>query len=117
MLLIAYRLFVSIGIIVLIVLGIVALVRLLQLMKQVREAVTELDKELIPTLLKLQRTLDDVRGELDGVHSVMETVEEVGDKVAKTARIAQELISSPLIKVAGIGAGARKALDTLRGRE
>ncbi|RJQ54436.1 MAG: DUF948 domain-containing protein [Actinobacteria bacterium] len=117
MLLGAYRLLVSIGVIALIALGIIVLFRLLSLIMGAKKTLADLDRELIPTLLKLQKTLDDVREELDRVHTVMETLEEVGEKVAKTARLAQELVSSPLIKVAGIGAGARKALETLRGRE
>jgi len=102
---------------VLILLGVAVLIQLTRLISNVNRMLADLDKELIPTLVKLQGTLDEVGGELDRIKNVVETVEDVGDKVAKTARLAQEVISSPLIKAAGLGAGARRVFDTLRGRE
>lgn len=108
---------VSVGVPVLVVLGVAVLVQLTRLIANVNRMLADLDKELIPTLVKLQGTLDEVGEELGRIKGVVETVEEVGDKVTKTARLAQELISSPLIKAAGFGAGARNFFDTLRGRE
>ena len=108
---------VSVGIPALIVLGVAALVQLSRLIVNVNRMLADLDKELIPTLVKLQTTMDEVSEELDRVRGVAGMIEDVGDKVAKTARLAQEVISSPLIKAAGLGAGARKVYDTLRGRE
>lgn len=108
---------VSVGVPILIILGVAALIQLTRLIRDVSRMVGELDRELVPTLLKLQVTLDEVSGELDRIRGVVATVEDVGDKVSKTARLAQEVISSPLIKAAGFGAGARKVFDTLRGRE
>ncbi len=108
---------VSVGVVLLIALGLAVLVQVTRLISNVNRMLADLDRELIPTLVKLQATLDEVNTELDQIRGVVATVEEVGDKVSKTARLAQELISSPLIKAAGLGAGARKVLDTLRGRE
>lgn len=108
---------VSVGVLLLVVLGMAVLIQLTRLIANVNRMLAELDRELVPTLLKLQSTLDEVNTELDQIRGVVHAVEEVGDKVSKTARLAQELISSPLIKAAGFGAGARKVFDTLRGRE
>lgn len=108
---------ISVGVPVLIILGVAVLVQVTRLIANVNRTLADLDRELVPTLQKLQRTLDEVGGELDRVRGVVETVEEVGEKVSNTARLAQELISSPLIKAAGFGAGARRVIDTLRGRE
>lgn len=108
---------VSVGVLALVALGIAVLIQLQRLIANISRMLADLDREIIPTLRKVQVTLDEVHGELDRIHSVVRTVEEVGDKVSKTARLAQEVISSPLIKAAGLGAGARKVFDTIRGRE
>ena len=108
---------VSVGIPLIIVLGIAALIQVSRLIVNVNRMLADLDKELIPTLRKLQATLDEVGEELERTRGVVALIEDVGEKVSKTARLAQEVISSPLIKAAGFGAGARKVYDTLRGRE
>jgi len=46
------------------------------------------------------------------VDDIVESVQEVTDKISSTTRIAQEAISSPLIKIASYSFGARKALKS-----
>jgi len=74
-------------------------------------------QEITPILRKLEKTIDEVNQDLARVDDIIKTGEEVVDKVSATTKIAQEAISSPLIKLVSMGAGVKKAYESLRGRK
>ncbi len=75
-------------------------------------------QKTVPSMLeKLDKTLTSVNTEMERVDEIVKSFEEVGEKVTVTAEIIREIVSSPLIKLASFSAGARKALNTLLGKE
>ncbi len=74
-------------------------------------------QEVTPILRKVERTIDEINQDLARVDDIIKTGEQVVDKVNATTRIAQEAISSPLIKVVSVGAGVKRVIDSLRGRK
>lgn len=96
---------------------IMVLIQLTKTLSSINEFVKEINRDIPPLLTKLQTTIDEVNDELGRVDEIVQTVQEVSEKVSVTTSVAQEIISSPLIKVASISAGARKAIDTLMGKK
>lgn len=96
---------------------ILVLIQLTKTLNSINEFVKEINRDVPPLLTKLQTTIDEVNDELGRVDEIVQTVQEVSEKVSVTTKIAQEIVSSPLIKVASISAGAKKAIDTLMGRK
>jgi len=75
--------------------------------------IIDVQAEVTPLLSELRVTLDQVNSELDTVDEVVQSVQDIGDKVTATATVLQEIIASPLIKVASLSAGAKKAISVL----
>lgn len=71
-------------------------------------------EEVTPILRKVEQTIDEINQDLARVDDIIKTGEQVVDKVNTTTKIAQEAISSPLIKLVSMGAGVKRAYDTLR---
>lgn len=69
-------------------------------------------KELSPLISKLNTTIDEVNTELSRVDGIVQSAERVSKTVDSTTKAAQEVISSPLIKLVSISAGIKKALST-----
>lgn len=96
---------------------IMVLNQLTKTLSSINEFVKEINRDVPPLLTKLQTTIDEVNDELGRVDEIVQSVQEVSEKVSVTSRIVQEIISSPLIKVASFSAGAKKAFDTLVGKK
>lgn len=107
----------NIALVVLVIFGIAILAQLFRMLGSLNNLVKSINKEVSPLLTKLQTTIDDVNSELERVDEIVASVAEVSEKVQVTTRIAQEVISSPLIKLASFSAGTKKALASLIGRK
>jgi uncharacterized protein YoxC len=93
------------------------LIQFSRTLKGVNMLLEDLQKTVPSMLEKLDKTIASVSSEAQRVDEIMKSVEEIGEKVTATAEIAKEIISSPLIKIASLSAGAKKAINTLLGRE
>lgn len=102
------------GSIVLMILFIIAvLVQVVRLLNSVNNFVKDTHKEVVPSLNKLQTTIDEINSELARVDTIVQSVQDVTEKVSTTTKVAQEALSSPLIKLAGFSTGIKKTLDSL----
>lgn len=77
---------------------------------------TNIDKKLEPLLGDMHSVVKRADRELGRVDDVMSTVKDIGDKVNAVTRVVHEVVSSPLIKVASISAGAKEAIKKMVGR-
>lgn len=77
---------------------------------------TNIDKRLEPLLDDMHSVVKRADRELGRVNDVMSTVKDIGDKVNVVTRVVHEVVSSPLIKVASISAGAKEAIKKMVGR-
>jgi len=102
----------GIGLLLLLIVGIGVLVQLFRVLGGINRFLDEARREIVPALNKLQTTIQEINTELARVDDIVESVQEVTDKISSTTRIAQEAISSPLIKIASYSFGARKALKS-----
>ncbi len=74
-------------------------------------------QQITPILTNVEKTLEEVNQELERVNEIIKTGESVVDKVNMTTKIAQQAVSSPLIKLVSVGAGIKKAYDSLTRRK
>jgi uncharacterized protein YoxC len=69
----------------------------------------EVRQETIPLMTRLQTTMDHVNTELDRVDGVLTAVEGISKKTNEATKVVQEVVTSPVVKLIGVGAGASKA--------
>ncbi len=89
------------------------LVQLFRTLGSINQIVKDVNEEVVPMAEKLQLTIDEVNTELSRVDGIVKSAEGVSRKVDATTKVAQEIISSPLIKVAALSAGVKKAFGAL----
>lgn len=100
----------KIGMILVVFASFVVIVLSIRSMLIIKQIVTDLDQEIKPLIRYLTDTINKDVAKLD---DVVQTVHDISSKVQLTSRIVQDIVSSPLIKAAGMAAGTRKAFDTL----
>lgn len=93
---------------------------LIQLKRTLRNAdsfIGNVDERLMPLLSDLHEAVLKVNTELDQIDEIVVNVRDIGDKVNTTTRVVHEIISSPLIRVSSVSAGAKAAIKKLVARK
>ena len=94
-----------------VILGI-ALWAVVRTLRQLNTAVEELRVEATPAVAELRATMHRASDELDRVDGLLDTAEDVANRVEGASRVAYVAVSNPLIKalaiVAGIRGGSRR---------
>lgn len=98
---------------VLIGFAISAVIQFKKTLVNIDDLVVNINKQLDPLLMDLHDTVRQLNGELGNITEITKSVKDIGDKVNATTRIVHEVISSPLIRVASISAGAKEAIKKL----
>lgn len=80
---------------------------------RLRNTVKLLTEELVPLLKTLNETSKKLDSDLSRIDSTVENIEELSNKVNATVKAVQAILSSPLAKLAGFSAGAKKAISSL----
>lgn len=107
-------------VVVAVVLGIFfiyVLINLARTLSTFNSILKEVGSSLPSLLKKLETTLNDIDNELKRADEIMKSAEDITRKVNATAEVVKEVISSPLIKLASLSSGARKALNFLLKRD
>ncbi|HDP69354.1 MAG TPA: hypothetical protein ENN38_00895 [Actinobacteria bacterium] len=87
--------------------------RLSKTLSNVNVLIEDIHKEIMPIILSLQITVDKTNESLSAFDEVARSVRDISNKFNVVVRVLQEAMSSPLIKLAGVSAGAKKILNTL----
>lgn len=72
--------------------------------------------ETIPLMTRVQTTMDHVNTELSRVDGILTAIESLSQKANSATKVVQEVVTSPIVKAIGIGAGAGKALSKWKKR-
>lgn len=73
-------------------------------------------KQTIPLMTRFQSTVDHLNNELELVDRMVASGESIVSRVNSMTKIAQQVVSSPVVKIIGMGAGIQKAI-TPKGSE
>jgi len=87
--------------------------RLSKILNNVNDLVEDIREEAMPIISDLQVTVEKTNEGLSIIDDVAESVRDISGKFNLVVRVLQEATSSPLIKLAGVSAGAKKAINTL----
>ncbi|MBU4302749.1 MAG: DUF948 domain-containing protein [Actinobacteria bacterium] len=93
------------------------LYQLVKTMGILNQFLDEVRVETVPLMTRLQTTMDHVNTELDRVDGILTAVESMSEKVNNVTKVVQEVVTSPVVKAIGIGAGAGKAFGKWRSRK
>lgn len=85
------------------------LVQLVRTMGIMNQFLDDVRVETIPLMTRFQQTMDHVNTELDRVDGILTAVESMSQKANNATKMVQEVVTSPVVKAIGIGAGAGKA--------
>jgi uncharacterized protein YoxC len=89
-----------------------ALAELRRTMELAQRTLRELDERVPPLLEKADATLDSLQREVARADVIVESIQDVTQRVTSTADVAMQVLSSPLVKLAGLSAGMRKAVSS-----
>lgn len=73
-------------------------------------------KQTIPLMTRFQTTMDHLNHELELVDGIMESGERMASRLNSMTKVVQKVVSSPLVKIIGVGAGVQRAIAP-RGEE
>jgi uncharacterized protein YoxC len=90
------------------------LVQLVRTMNIMNQFLDDIRVETVPLISKLQTTMDHVNTELERVDGVLTAVESMSQKANSATKVVQEVVTSPIVKVIGMGAGAGKAYSKFK---
>jgi uncharacterized protein YoxC len=85
------------------------LYKLVQMLGITNRFLDEVRTETIPLMTRVQTTMDHVNTELDRVDGILTAVESMSEKANAATKVVQEVVTSPIVKLIGVGAGAGKA--------
>ena len=85
------------------------LYRLVQMLGITNKFLDEVRVETIPLITRVQTTMDHVNTELERVDGILSAVEGMTQKANAATKVVQEVVTSPVVKLIGVGAGAGKA--------
>jgi uncharacterized protein YoxC len=74
-------------------------------------------EETVPLLREVKSSIEKTNGHLDRVGTVLDSAGAIVGKVEKVSGLVEEAVSSPLVKVIGLGAGLKGAAGRFRGKK
>ena len=85
------------------------LFKLVEMLGITNKFLDEVRVETIPLMTRIQTTMDHVNTELERVDGILSAVEGMTQKANAATKVVQEVVTSPVVKLIGVGAGAGKA--------
>lgn len=95
--------------------GVFVVLKLARTMTITNAILNDIRKEALPLLTKVETTMDHVNAEMGYVEGVLKSVEKMADRANSMTRAAQQLVSSPIVKLLTLGVGVQKALGLTHG--
>ncbi|MER7208787.1 DUF948 domain-containing protein [Streptosporangium sp. NPDC000239] len=92
----------------------VALVKLARLLTETTKMVSELGERVVPLLEDVTVTVSETNRQLVAVEAIAKDVKQVSGHAAKISDVTQTLVTGPLIKLAALTHGVRRALSARR---
>jgi uncharacterized protein YoxC len=95
------------------VLGVVFL-NLFRVLESTKLLIDGIREETVPLLSEVKATVSGVNRELDRADGLLESAGNIAKSAERVANVVEQTVSSPLIKVIALGAGASRAVRRLR---
>ena len=96
---------------------IIVVLKLARTMALTNNLLDDIRKETVPLMGRVQTTIDHINNEMGYVDGVLKSAEKLAARANSMTMAAQSLVTSPLVKVLGLGLGVQKALGFSAGKE
>jgi predicted PurR-regulated permease PerM len=77
----------------------------------------DMRKEAVPLMGKLETTMDHINSEMGYVDGILKSAEKLADRANSMTKAAQQVVTSPLVKILTLGVGAQRALGLTPSRK
>jgi hypothetical protein len=74
-------------------------------------------EETVPLLREIKTSIEKTNGHLDRVGTVLDSAGGIVGRIEKVSGLVEDAISSPLVKIIGLGAGIKTAAGRFRGKK
>lgn len=102
----------------LLVLGLcIVLLNTFRVLESTKMTIDTMREETVPLLREIKTSIEKTNGHLDRVGTVLDSAGGIVGRVEKVSGLVEEAISSPLVKIIGLGAGLRTAAGRFRGKK
>lgn len=93
------------------------LINLFRVLESTKQLIDGIRQETVPLLGEVKTTVTNLNRELERMDGVMASAGNIVRSVERLSSIVERTVSSPLVKAAAFGAGARAAVKRLRGQK
>ena len=106
---------IAVGIFGVCIWGSVALYKAGLVLQSTKEMIDGVTSETVPLLGEVKTTVSNVNRELDRTDTILESAGNMAKSAERLTAVVEQTVSSPLIKVIAVSAGAGKAVKKLFG--
>ena len=89
---------------------VVVVLKLARTMSITNLILDDIRKEALPLMGKLQATMDHINGALGYADSILKATEKIAARANSLTKVAQQLVTSPLVRILSVGVGIQRAL-------
>jgi uncharacterized protein YoxC len=94
----------------------IVLVNTFRVLESTKMMIDALREETVPILREVKGSVERTNRELDRVDGMLVAADEVVGRVRRVSKLVEDTVSSPLVKLIGLGAGLRKAATRFGGK-
>jgi hypothetical protein len=95
----------------------VVLLNTFRVLESTKMTIDMMREETVPILREIKTSIEKTNGHLDRVGTVLDAAGGIVGRVEKVSGLIEDAISSPLVKIIGLGAGIRTAAGRFRGKK
>jgi uncharacterized protein YoxC len=92
----------------------VVLLNTFRVLEATKMLIDGIRQETVPLLTEVRNSVVKTNRELDRVDGMLESASAIVGRVEKISRLVEQAVSSPLVKLIGVGAGLRSAATRFR---
>ena len=93
----------------------VVLLNTFRVLEATKVLIDGIRQETVPLLTEVRNSVAKTNRELDRVDGMLESASAIVGRVEKISHLVEQAVSSPLVKLIGVGAGLRTAASRFRG--
>lgn len=95
----------------------VVLLNTFRVLESTKMTIDAMREETVPLLREIKTSIEKTNGHLDRVGTVLDSAGGIVGRVEKVSGLVEDAVSSPLVKIIGLGAGIKSAAGRFRGKK
>lgn len=95
----------------------IVLLNTFRVLESTKMTIDMMREETVPILREIKTSIEKTNGHLDRVGTVLDSAGSIVGRVEKVSGLVEEAISSPIVKIIGLGAGLKTVAGRFRGKK